>query len=335
MQERNKKPGTMAWRADQLEEVPCNSCGGRSTVAICTRPDGMKVVECSRCGLAYLNPRPRPDHVRLLYHADYFAGDGKTEEVGYCEDYTDEKARYHLSKAAEQRIGLIGKHMDLQGKSLLEVGCATGEFCDAASRTCRRVLGIDISEEILQVARERFPESSFRQAEIFDLESTGERFDVICAFEVIEHVLSPSGFLQKARGLLEAGGWLFLSTPNYDFASRLGPGEWRGFTTSWEHLYFLSDRSLTRLAEANGFTRVAAYSAGEGVTPATSPLRRTLVGALRKLRLLRGARRVRDRVSDIGKCRHTEDLGGHNLIGVYRVSDSPHAAGESPVESGR
>ena len=52
----NKLTGN--WKPTELEETRCDFCGADETIQIITRFDGLNVVECLRCRLAYLNPRP-------------------------------------------------------------------------------------------------------------------------------------------------------------------------------------------------------------------------------------------------------------------------------------
>ena len=306
----------MRWEAAHLEEISCDGCGGTSTAPIHVRPDAMTVAECATCHLAYLNPRPKADRIKRLYDHDYFVGDGDESALGYAKDYTDAESRYHLEKASQQRIEMIERHIDLSGKSLLEVGSAAGDFVRAAAYRCREVFGIDISYEIVETARTRYSGIRLRSGEIFDLDPARETFDVICAFEVIEHLLSPRRFLDHARTLITEEGMLFLSTPNYGCVGEVPPEKWLGFRMSWEHLYFFSDRSLARLASECGFRKVAAYTAGSGATEGPGPMRRLAVSILRRARLLPSARRMRDRIADIGRFRHTTDLSGHNLVMV-------------------
>jgi hypothetical protein len=72
------------------------------------------------------------------------------------------------------------------------------------------------------------------------------------AFEVIEHVESPTRFLNDVAKLVRPNGLLMLSTPNYSCADSFGD-KWLGFTSSYEHLYFYTADVLKRLAFKSGF----------------------------------------------------------------------------------
>ncbi len=101
--------------------------------------------------------------------------------------------------------------------SVLDVGCGTGIMVTLPLGSIGyRVTGIDIDGGSIQTARRVNPYSnvSFRQADAAAALAAGERYDVIIASEVLEHLADPLGFLQTLRALMRPGGVLILTTPN-------------------------------------------------------------------------------------------------------------------------
>ena len=98
---------------------------------------------------------------------------------------------------------------------MLDAGCGYGYGSFMLSKISKKVVGIDISEEAIQVAEKRYtsPNLVFM---VMDVEKMGfhNQFDVIIAFENIEHLENPGLFLGKARFYLEADGVFIVSTPN-------------------------------------------------------------------------------------------------------------------------
>src|SRR5262245_53107701 len=97
-------------------------------------------------------------------------------------------------------------------KTLLELACGTGAVLQHLSKHYK-VSGLDISAEMLSVARKKLPDAPFYQASMvtFDL---SRKFDVIiCVFDSINHVLSFADwkriFRQVSRSLPKDGLFLF------------------------------------------------------------------------------------------------------------------------------
>ena len=61
------------WQPEELHEVNCDLCGSNDFFFVIQRADGLNVVECLRCRLAFLNPRPSEDVIYRLYDDYYFS----------------------------------------------------------------------------------------------------------------------------------------------------------------------------------------------------------------------------------------------------------------------
>jgi SAM-dependent methyltransferase len=241
-----------------LEAVFCDCCGSDTTRLICRRPDGLRVVECLRCGLAYLNPRPGRQAISRLYGRDYFFKSGRvTARIG-CDCY-DVPAAVPLGFP---QLDVLERFCQLRKSRLLEVGCATGALLAEAHRRGAHVVGLDLSEYVVEIARR----NTGLEVRAGSLESAGGTigtFDVVLAFEVIEHVPSPRSFLSHVANAVRSGGIVMLSTPNYRCARRFG-ANWLGFHASFQHLYFFSDEVLARMASIHGLKEVCWFTAGDG-----------------------------------------------------------------------
>lgn len=302
----------VVWNESELETVTCSNCGAGADRQMCVRADGLPVVECLRCGLAYVSPRPRPAFVSRLYGRDYFQKEsGSTRAVGYA-DYLSGHAR----KVALARLDLLEKHRPLRGARVLEIGCATGDLL--AEMRCRgaSVTGLEMSRWAAETAWHRYG----IEVLVGTLDSLGDsslEFDAIVALEVIEHVGDPREFLLRLSRLLAPAGVAMVSTPNYRCARSLG-AQWAGFQRSFEHLCFLSDEVLSRIAAAAGLLEEAWYTSGNGKmaacnsTGARSKLRRllkTVPGATRVWSLLR---------QTSSETRHVPYGHGHGLVTIFR-----------------
>lgn len=102
-------------------------------------------------------------------------------------------------------------------KTVLEVGCGEGYGAGLLAEEARRIVGIDYSPDAIEKAKagQSSGKIEFLCREIDALASErSEGFDLICSFQVIEHIARPEKFLSKIQSLLKPGGIFILSTPN-------------------------------------------------------------------------------------------------------------------------
>ena len=317
----------MIWNNDDLETVDCDQCGSRECHPVITRPDGLRAVACDHCGLCYLNPRPKAHAVSRLYEADYFQKTGEApgvRRIGY-DNYLGDASRRGVEREARSRCAAVLKYTSLADKPGLEVGCATGEFCQVAEKHGARMTGLDLSLHAIQEARQRFSKIQFIAGDIEAAKGSGP-YDLIFAFELIEHVLSPRGFLQSARALLRNDGILVLTTPNYACGKRVGAARWFGFNTSFEHLYFLDPESLGALAEQSGLAVVdwlTDRTTGLVPAPSARPVQHAARDCAKKVLdsvgLLDLARSAKDSIP-FGPEDYTAEGTGHNLLMILKVN---------------
>jgi 2-polyprenyl-3-methyl-5-hydroxy-6-metoxy-1,4-benzoquinol methylase len=97
---------------------------------------------------------------------------------------------------------------------LLDVGCGLGFFIERASRAGWDVLGCDPSEAWAREARKRVGRDRVVHGDADHPDVRKHRFDLITAWDVIEHVFEPVPFLVQLRELLAPDGAVFLRTPN-------------------------------------------------------------------------------------------------------------------------
>lgn len=103
-----------------------------------------------------------------------------------------------------------------RNRRVLEVACGAGYGSYEIAQVARSVIGTDVSEEAVAYARERYqhPALRFETASATSLPYPDGSFDLLVAFEVIEHLEDWRALLSEARRLLAAGGQFVVSTPN-------------------------------------------------------------------------------------------------------------------------
>lgn len=166
----------------------------------------------------------------------------------------------YLRAAANMHWGLdTASFIPLTGKAALDVGCGAGLLCEPLARLGARVVGLDAAPENIAAARAHAAQSGlvidYRAGSVENLGS--ERFDLVTALEVIEHVVDPAAFVAGLAGVLAEEGLLILSTPNRTALSRValislaeGLGQIPRGTHDWDK--FLTPDELTAIVEGAG-----------------------------------------------------------------------------------
>ena len=186
----------------------------------------------------------------LTYQTDYFLEDYKNQ---YGKSYLeDEKNLRLLSRRRLQRIEKLAP-----GDSLLEFGCATGFFLDEARMAGFQVRGAEISNFASDHAREKLA-LHVDTVSFEDFESK-DRFDVIAAFFVLEHLADQKDAFQKIHSLLNPGGLFLFALPSvYGPLFRCNPTGWKD-THPTDHFADYSPSSLRRILPLYGMELVEAW----------------------------------------------------------------------------
>jgi ubiquinone biosynthesis O-methyltransferase len=124
----------------------------------------------------------------------------------------------------EVDVDLLNEHMArytfaarlARGKRVLDAGCGAGYGSAELARAAERVVGIDRAADAIEYARAHYSTHniSFEEASCEALPHGDASFQLVVAFEVIEHLEDWRGFLREAHRVLAPNGQLVVSTPN-------------------------------------------------------------------------------------------------------------------------
>ena len=142
----------------------------------------------------------------------------------------------------------------------LDVGCGNGFLTNRFHEKFNSSLGVDLSDEGIRQAKQyENTKLKFRNIELEKLIEENKSFDLVSAFEVIEHQYLPDTFLKKINELLKINGYLLLSTPYHGYfknlaISLLNKHDWH-FNPLWRHghIKFFSIKTLSKVLSETSF----------------------------------------------------------------------------------
>lgn len=225
--------------------ISCPICDSSSSSIVTFRFDSDRIVQCSNCGHVYLNPVLTDSQLEAIYKKYHVSEDEDSYIKTVNGWISDPKGPYQYF------LSLIDGSCGFKGKRLLDIGCGTGCFLFECSNRGAVVTGVDSSLKAVQLAKKYFnldiiPKSLEEAVKEGDLLSSG--FDMVTAFEVIEHVRKPTEFLSFLYRLLAPGGLVFVSTPNFHLYYSMGSSA-PSLTGYSEHIHFFDVKSLTNCFE--------------------------------------------------------------------------------------
>ncbi|MDY6946570.1 MAG: class I SAM-dependent methyltransferase [Pseudomonadota bacterium] len=212
----------------------------------------LRIVECSKCGLRYLNPTPDVRDLGEIYNYDVYEDSTNNNPV-LMEHFYQTLTRY---VPKPQR--------------LIEIGCGTGDFLAwLQAKGIPNVEGVEFADSANRVKYD----GPLHVGRMEDIDLPDASYDVVLLLNVIEHLSDPQAVLVKIRRMLKPGGvlllrhpnsdlfffkpyWLCVEVPKYLMHRRLAKrGKRTGFTIAGfqnQHLFYFHRRAIGRMLGAAG-----------------------------------------------------------------------------------
>ena len=174
--------------------------------------------KCDSCGFQFFNPS--------------LVGDSRF----YDELFSQSPAGYYSPMRPEFEWALpIARREGAQ--RVLDVGCGNGFFLEYFRKAGFETFGLEYSPSAASAAREKGFVIVEKKLGDCMPEDFGGTFDLICLFQVLEHVPNPVQFIRDAARLVKPGGSLIIAVPTEEgLPSKLAPYEphrWPPHHLSW------------------------------------------------------------------------------------------------------
>lgn len=200
-------------------------------------PDHMhfRIVQCTGCGLIYSNPILPEQEMIELYRLGRFIEEPQLENM--IQDYLDQ---------VEQIIDSVRK------ENLLEIGCANGFFLrEMRKYGFKELYGIEPSRSSVEKAHPDIHPRIYN-AVLKPNMFPEEYFDLICFFQVFDHILEPNEFLQTIFRYLRPGGMILAIHHDIKalMPTLLGV---KASTYDISHVYLWDKDTMKKILEKNSF----------------------------------------------------------------------------------
>lgn len=186
-------------------------------------------------------------------------------EYGWGTDAEPESCGYISPKILE----LLGHY---KSHHVCDLGSGNGALASELKRAGYDVVGVEYAADGVSIAQKNYPDLNFYNLGVQDdpllVRKVEGAFDAVVSTEVIEHLFSPHQLPGFARGLLDRGGLLIVTTPYHGYFKNLALSlfdKWdHHHTALWHggHIKFWSRATLTKLLEDNGFQVIAFHGVG-------------------------------------------------------------------------
>jgi 2-polyprenyl-3-methyl-5-hydroxy-6-metoxy-1,4-benzoquinol methylase len=241
---------------DILEYVDCNLCGNKDYEVIYPpsyekanpekifeifRSSGDEVlfdqlVCCKKCGLKYLNPRPRQDLILEGYSS------------GIDEAFVSQVVSRERTFA--RSLDLIERIVPQKGK-ILDIGTAGGSFLGVANQRGWNVIGCEPNRWLAEWGSRHY-NITIHPGTVFEMNLKENSIDVVTLWDVLEHTADPKAILKECYRILRPGGLLVVNYPDIGSSiARLMGRKWVFLLSV--HLYYFTFHTISELLKITGF----------------------------------------------------------------------------------
>lgn len=229
----------MPEQASKSDACACRLCGEQRL-----RTFSAELMECPNCGVLTSVEQPRDAQV---HYSKNFYTEKDAQRFRFGLEWPVRFFRW----VRFRRLMRWGPY-----RCVLDVGTDRGWFLRCFQNSGTEVFGTQLSESAARVASQRLGCEVFL-GELPDARFPEGSMDIVCLYNVLEHVSEPRVYLREIGRILRPGGLLAIEVPNARcLTARLFGRHWLGWDLP-NHVYHFNPASLRALLERHGFTVLA------------------------------------------------------------------------------
>ena len=194
-------------------------------------------------------PQPKEGELSKYYKSEAYISHTDASKSLFDKVYQTVK-----NYTIKQKIKLINS-LNSENKTILDIGCGTGDFLKACKKDGWKIIGIEPDEGARNLTIKKTEISIHTNIEEL-VENTSNKFDVITMWHVLEHVPNLQEYINSLKNLLKPNGVLIIAVPNYKSYDAVYYGKfWAAYDVP-RHLWHFSQKSINLLFKDIGLELV-------------------------------------------------------------------------------
>lgn len=241
---------------NSFEKIQCPACNSHDFVHQFDKM-GFKYVCCKNCATLFVNPRPPIEDLKKFYT-------NSPSTNFWINEFFKPVAAVRREKIFKPRAEYIKQIFSTNTKKVIgDIGAGFGLFLEELRkiRPDDSYIAIEPSLEMAEICHRKGLE--VKNACLEDINDMKESFDLLTAFELVEHLFDPTAFFKKAYFLLKPRGHIVITTLNSQgFDILLLWGKSKSITPP-HHLNFFNPYSAKKLLDKIGFEIIEISTPGK------------------------------------------------------------------------
>lgn len=211
--------------------------------------------KCDFCGTIFQYPLPTLQEMMDYANAEY--SDGLYKEYLDANDLKYATFEYRLRIITE---AFAKKNHSEKPPKILDVGCSNGRFIEVAVRNGIDAWGLELSENAIAASAPEIRQRIYH-GDANTIESLGmEKFSIITAFDLVEHLFDPIGFFNNLHKIVAKGGIVVITTPDASSLFRIIMGRHWPMLQPFQHTILLSRKAFKILLRETNYGDIAVSS---------------------------------------------------------------------------
>ena len=227
---------------EKLEECPVCSSKRFDNYLICddhsVSKESFALVKCHKCALILTNPRPKKEFLSQYYQSnEYISHTDKANSL------TNLIYKIVRSYTLRKKVRLLNRLNAGVGK-VLDYGCGTGDFIMKCRKQKWEAYGVEPDDQARSLAVKKNKDSVFA-----DIKDLNEKFDIITAWHVVEHISDLVDTIKALKKKLNNGGSFVIALPNHkSYDAEFYGSSWAAYDVP-RHLYHFDQQSMSYFCE--------------------------------------------------------------------------------------